>query len=54
MGNEFSGTVVEVGSNVSDFKKDDQVYARMPLEKISTFCEFISIDKDALAHVQNV
>lgn len=51
MGNEFSGTVVEVGSNVSDFKKDDQIYARMPLEKIGTFCEFISIDKDALAHV---
>ena len=51
MGNEFSGTVVDIGSNVSDFKKDDLVYARMPLEKIGTFCEYISIDKDALAHV---
>lgn len=51
MGNEFSGTVVEVGSGVSGFKKDDRVYARMPLDDIGAFGEFVSIDKDALAHV---
>ena len=51
MGNEFSGIVVDVGSNVSNFKKDDRVYARMPLDKIGTFCEFLSVDKDALAHI---
>ena len=51
MSNEFSGTVVEVGSNVTKFKKNDMVYARMPLDKIGAFCEFVSIDKNALAHV---
>ena len=51
MGNEFSGIVVDVGSNVSNFKKDDRVYARMPLDKIGTFCEFTSINKNALAHI---
>ena len=39
MGNEFSGIVEEVGINVSDFKKGDRVYARMPLDKIGAFAE---------------
>lgn len=51
MGNEFSGIVEEVGSSVSNFKKGDRVYARMPLDKIGAFAEFTSINKDALAHI---
>ena len=51
MGNEFSGIVEEVGSSVSNFKKGDSVYARMPLDKIGAFAEFTSINKDALAHI---
>lgn len=51
MGNEFSGVVGEVGSNVSGFKKGDRVYARMPLDKIGAFAEYVSINKDALAHI---
>lgn len=51
MGNEFSGVVEEVGSNVSGFKKGDRVYARMPLDKIGAFAEYVSINKDALAHI---
>ncbi|MBO5152612.1 MAG: NADP-dependent oxidoreductase [Methanobrevibacter sp.] len=53
MGNEFSGVVEEVGSNVSGFKKGDRVYARMPLDKIGAFAEYVSINKDALAHIPN-
>lgn len=49
MGNEFSGVVEKVGSNVSGFSKGDRVYARMPLDKISAFAEYACIDKDALA-----
>ncbi len=51
MGNEFSGIVEEVGSNVSNFKKGDRVYARMPLDKIGAFAEYTSINKDALSHI---
>ena len=51
MGNEFSGIVEEVGSNVSNFTKGDRVYARMPLDKIGAFVEYVSINKDALAHI---
>ena len=51
MGNEFSGVVEEVGSNVSNFKKGDRVYARMPLDKIGAFAEYVSINNNALAHI---
>ena len=51
MGNEFSGIVEAVGSNVSKFKKGDRVYARMPLGKIGAFAEFTSINEEALAHI---
>ena len=51
MGNEFSGVVENVGSNVSEFSEGDRVYARMPLDKIGAFAEFTSIDKNALAKI---
>ena len=51
MGNEFSGVVEKVGSNVSEFKEGDSVYARMPLDKIGAFAEFTAIDKNALAKI---
>ena len=49
MGNEFSGVIKKVGSNVSNFKEGDRVYARMPLDKIGAFAEYAAIDKDAIA-----
>lgn len=51
MGNEFSGVVEEVGSNVSDFQKGDRVYARMPLDKIGAFAEYTAVKKDAIAKI---
>ena len=45
MGNEFAGMIEKVGSNVSKFKVGDRVYARMPLDKIGTFAEYLTIDE---------
>lgn len=53
MGNEFSGIVEDVGSNVSEFKKGDRVYCRMPLNKIGAFAEYANVDKNALALIPN-
>ena len=51
MGNEFSGIVEKTGSNVSDFTEGDNVYARMPLNKIGAFAEYVAINKDAIAKI---
>ena len=39
MGNEFSGIIENIGSDVNEFKKGDRVYGRMPLNKIDAFAE---------------
>ena len=49
MGNEFSGIVEKVGSDVKNFSEGDRVYARMPLDKIGAFAEYVAINKDAVA-----
>lgn len=51
MGNEFSGVVKKIGKNVKNFEVGDRVYARMPLDKIGAFAEYVSINKDALAKI---
>ncbi|MBQ7574331.1 MAG: NADP-dependent oxidoreductase [Clostridia bacterium] len=51
MGNEFCGTIEELGDNVSGFKKGDRVYARMPLTKIGAFSEYVAIDYRHIALV---
>lgn len=51
MGNEFSGTVVQVGTAAIKFKPGDRVYGRMPLAKIGAFAEYAAIDEGALALV---
>lgn len=50
-GNEFVGLVEEVGSEVSSFKVNDRVFARLPLNKIGAFAEYISVVETALAKV---
>ena len=45
MGNEFAGVIEKVGDNVSKFKVGDRVYARMPLDKIGTFAEYLTVDE---------
>lgn len=50
-GNEFVGIVEKVGTSVSKFKEGDRVFARMPLNKIGSFSEYIAIEEDSLAKV---
>jgi len=49
MGNEFSGVVSAVGDQVTDFQPGDAVYARMPLDKIGAFAEYLVIEQQSLA-----
>lgn len=50
-GNEFVGIVHKVGSKVSKFKINDRVFARLPLDKIGAFAEYVAVDENALAIV---
>lgn len=51
MGNEFVGTVQGCGSGVTRFVEGDRVYARMRLDHIGTFCEYLCVDQAAAAKV---
>lgn len=52
-GNEFVGTVEKVGTRASKFKVNDRVFARLPLDKIGAFAEYIAVNEDALTKVPN-
>lgn len=47
LGNDFAGTVVEVGSNVSQFKVGDEVYAKTDLN--GAFAEYTVVQQSSLA-----
>ena len=51
MGNEFVGVIEKKGKNVNDFNIGDRVYARMPLDKIGAFTEYLTINKKHIAKV---
>lgn len=50
-GNEVVGIVESVGDQVLGFEKGDRIFARLPLNHIGTFAEYVSIDSAAIAHV---
>ena len=50
-GNEVVGVVEELGSRVSNFKLGDRVFARLPLDHIGAFAEYVGVDSEALAKV---
>jgi NADPH:quinone reductase-like Zn-dependent oxidoreductase len=50
-GNEVVGVVESVGNQVRGFKKGDRVFARLPLNRIGAFAEYVAIDSAAIAHV---
>ena len=50
-GNEFVGEVEEVGNQVKNFKLGERVFARLPLDSIGSFAEYIAVDSEALAKV---
>ena len=50
-GNEVVGIVEKVGKQVTNFQIGDRVFARLPLDSIGSFAEYVSVDQAALAHV---
>jgi NADPH:quinone reductase-like Zn-dependent oxidoreductase len=49
LGNECAGIVVKVGASVTQFQAGDHVYARLPVESLGAFAEYVSIPQQALA-----
>jgi NADPH:quinone reductase-like Zn-dependent oxidoreductase len=49
LGHDVAGIVTKVGSKVSKFKVDDEVYARSADHRIGTFAEYISINESDVA-----
>lgn len=50
-GNEFVGIVEKIGARVTKTKLNDRVFARLPLDRIGAFAEYVSVDENALALV---
>jgi NADPH:quinone reductase-like Zn-dependent oxidoreductase len=50
LGNEVAGVVTQVGERVRRFKFGDEVYARLPKDRIGAFAEYVAIREDAVAH----
>lgn len=49
LGNECSGVVERVGSQVRAFRPGDAVYTRLPLERIGAFAEYVAVAETAVA-----
>lgn len=49
LGNEFSGVVEKVGQQVTDFKKGDNVYGLLPMNRLGSFAEYVVINERDLA-----
>lgn len=49
LGNELSGVIEAVGKDVVDFQVGDQIYTRLPVNKIGAFAEFVAVKEDAIA-----
>ncbi|MGX7112147.1 NADP-dependent oxidoreductase [Gemella cuniculi] len=50
-GNEVVGNIESVGSLVKSFNVGDRVFARLPLSKIGSFAEYVTVHSSALARV---
>lgn len=53
IGNELAGIVQKVGKNVTDFAVGDDVYTRLPIEKIGGIAEYVAVDATAVAAMPN-
>lgn len=49
LGNECSGVVERVGSQVRAFRPGDAVYTRLPLARIGAFAEYVAVTETAVA-----
>lgn len=52
LGGDFSGVIVEVGANVFNFKKGDEVYGNASVLRgaSGSFADFISVDTNFITH----
>ncbi len=48
-GHDVAGVVTKVGSKVSKFKVDDEVYSRVSDHRIGSFAEYISVNENDIA-----
>lgn len=51
LGNELTGMIEKVGSNVKDFHMGEKVYSRLPIDSIGAFAEYVAVDAKAIAHL---
>ena len=51
LGNECAGIVEKVGRRVTDFQVGDRVYARLPVDRIGAFAEYVAADQGAWARM---
>lgn len=49
LGNELSGVIEAVGKDVVDFQVGEQVYTRLPVNKIGAFAEYVAVKDDAIS-----
>ncbi|WP_372367125.1 NADP-dependent oxidoreductase [Candidatus Uabimicrobium sp. HlEnr_7] len=49
LGNDFAGVVTKIGKKVTKFKVGDEIYARVPKNRIGTFAEYIAVHEKAVA-----
>lgn len=49
LGNDFSGTIIEVGNGVTKFNVGDEVYGRPRAEMMGTFTEYLSVHEADIA-----
>ena len=49
LGHDVAGTIIKVGSKVSQFKAGDDIYARPRDQRIGTFAQYIAIDEADVA-----
>lgn len=49
LGSDFSGTVVQTGTLVKDFKVGDEVYGRVQKNRIGTFADYLAVDQGDIA-----
>ena len=51
LGSECSGVVEQVGPSVTAFRAGEPVYARLPVETLGGFAEYVSVPQGALARM---
>ncbi|WP_201982213.1 NADP-dependent oxidoreductase [Hymenobacter rubidus] len=49
LGNDAAGVVARIGANVTQFKPGDEVYARVDVDRMGAFAEYVAVNEAAVA-----